>query len=46
MLTIGNRVNDGKIAVVEHRAGEYVRCNGDYCGVAQFCSQYKGNRDE
>ena len=31
---------------IEHRAGEYVRCNGDYCGVAQFCSQYKGNRDE
>ena len=40
------QVNDGKVAVVEHRAGEYVRCNGDYCGVAQFCSQYKGNRDE
>ena len=37
------RVNDGKIAVVEHRAGEYVRCNGDYCGVAEFCSQHKGN---
>ena len=31
---------------IEHRAGEYVRCNGDYCGVAQFCSQYKGNQDE
>lgn len=28
---------------IEHRIGEYVRCNGDYCGVAQFCSQYKGN---
>ena len=28
---------------IEHRIGEYVRCNGDYCGVAEFCSQYKGN---
>ncbi len=28
---------------IEHRIGEYVRCNGDYCGVAQSCSQYKGN---
>lgn len=36
------KVNDGKIAVVEHRAGEAVRCNGNYCGVAEFCSQYKG----
>ena len=28
---------------IEHRIGEYVRCNGDYCGVAEFCSQHKGN---
>lgn len=26
---------------IEHRAGEYVRCKGDYCGVAQFCSQFR-----
>lgn len=26
---------------IEHRAGELVRCKGDYCGVAQFCSQYR-----
>lgn len=37
------KVNDGKIAVVEHRAGEAVRCNGNYCGVAEFCSQFKGD---
>jgi hypothetical protein len=37
------KINNGKIAVVEHRAGEYVRCNGDYCGVANFCSQFKGD---
>lgn len=35
------RDNDGKLAVVEHRAGELVRCKGNYCGVAEFCSQYK-----
>ena len=27
---------------IEYRAGESVRCNGNYCGVADFCSQYKG----
>lgn len=28
---------------IEHRQGEYVRCHGDYCGVANFCSQFKGD---
>jgi len=28
---------------IEHREGEYVRCKGDYCGVANFCSQFKGD---
>ena len=28
---------------IEHRQGEYVRCNGNYCGVATFCSQYRGD---
>lgn len=28
---------------IEHRAGEAVRCNGNYCGVAEFCSQFKGD---
>ena len=27
---------------IEYRAGEVVRCNGNYCGVADFCSQHKG----
>jgi len=26
---------------IEYRTGELVRCNGNYCGVAEFCSQYK-----
>jgi len=29
---------------IEHREGEYVRCNGNYCGVATFCSQYTGDQ--
>ena len=28
---------------IEHREGEYVRCKGDYCGVANLCSQFKGD---
>ena len=28
---------------IEHREGEYVRCKGNYCGVATFCSQYRGD---
>ncbi len=31
------------ILEIEHREGEYVRCKGDYCGVANFCSQFKGD---
>ncbi|MBG38760.1 MAG: hypothetical protein CL857_02455 [Cryomorphaceae bacterium] len=27
---------------IEYRAGESVRCNGNYCGVADFCSQHRG----
>lgn len=26
--------------VVEERPGSRIRCEGNYCGVAQFCSQY------
>lgn len=28
---------------IEHRQGEHTRCEGNYCGVAEFCSQYKGD---
>ena len=28
---------------IEYRAGEHTRCKGNYCGVADFCSQYKGD---
>lgn len=31
---------------VEYRQGEANRCDGNYCGVAPFCSQYKETLDE
>ena len=27
---------------IEFRLGEYNRCKGNYCSVAQFCNQFKG----
>ena len=31
---------------VETRAGEYTRCTGNYCGVAQWCDQYQGELND
>ncbi len=31
---------------IEHRAGEFTRCKGNYCGVAEFCNQYQGDNNE
>lgn len=28
---------------IEERLGGFTRCEGNYCGVAQFCDQYKGD---
>jgi hypothetical protein len=28
---------------IERRDGRYVRCEGNYCSVSQFCSQYKAS---
>ena len=28
---------------IEIRSGEYTRCKGNYCSVAEFCNQYKGD---
>ena len=28
---------------IEFRAGEPVRCKGNFCGVAEFCSQFEGD---
>lgn len=34
-------VGDNPELKIEHRAGEYVRCTGDYCGVSAFCEQFR-----
>ena len=31
---------------IEIRKGEAVRCTGNYCGVAQWCSQYQSTLKE
>lgn len=31
---------------VETRPGESIRCTNNYCGVAEFCEQYKGTINE
>jgi PD-(D/E)XK nuclease superfamily len=31
---------------VETRQGEYTRCAGNYCGVAQWCKQYQGELND
>lgn len=28
---------------IEHRQGEFTRCKENFCGVAEFCEQYKGD---
>jgi hypothetical protein len=35
----------GKLSVVV-RKGEAVRCTGNYCGVAKFCSQFKRDQEK
>ena len=31
---------------IEYRKGEKTRCEGNYCGVAEFCDQFKGWRKD
>lgn len=31
---------------IEVRKGESVRCTGNFCGVAQWCSQYQNSKEE
>lgn len=33
-----------KTHYIERREGEAVRCEANYCGVAEFCSQFKGQK--
>ena len=34
---------DGDALFIDHRKGEFTRCEGNFCGVAEFCDQYKGD---
>jgi PD-(D/E)XK nuclease superfamily len=41
-----NELAEKEKGYVETRKGEFVRCTGNYCGVAQWCSQYQGEINE
>lgn len=30
---------------IDHRKGEFTRCKENFCGVAEFCEQYKGDEN-
>ena len=32
--------------IIEHRKGELTRCQGNYCGVSEFCEQFNLWRKE
>jgi len=36
-----HRLNPVDQTEIEFRGGEYTRCEGNYCSVAEFCSQFK-----
>ena len=38
----GNEASDISI---EHSHGEFARCVGNYCGVAEFCTQFNGGKN-
>ena len=35
------KAKKGDVYRVEHRPGKYSRCEGDWCGVAQWCDQWQ-----
>ena len=37
-----NELAEKEKGYVETRAGEFTRCAGNYCGVAEWCGQYQG----
>ena len=37
---------NGKDTFIEHRKGESTRCSGNFCGVSEFCNQYKESLGE
>ena len=42
MYETGKHMQKSKLNI-EIRSGEYTRCKGNYCSVAEFCNQYKGD---
>lgn len=40
------RQDDGESLACEHRAGEPIRCSGDYCGVSKWCKQWLEQSDQ
>jgi hypothetical protein len=41
-----NELAEKEKGYVETRKGEYTRCAGNYCGVAEWCKQYQGELNE
>jgi hypothetical protein len=35
------KAKKGDVFEIEHRPGKFSRCEGDWCGVAQWCEQWK-----
>jgi hypothetical protein len=42
-LFIGNQKSADAL-YIEHRPGSFTRCEGNFCGVAEFCNQFKGDK--
>ena len=41
-----DHINKEEISlIIEHRKGELTRCQGNYCGVSEFCEQFNGWRN-
>ena len=39
-------LHEGIKYIIEHRKGELTRCQGNYCGVSEFCEQFNGWRNQ
>ena len=41
-----HRLHPSDATEIEFRGGEYTRCDGNYCSVAEFCDQYNGEKND
>ena len=39
-----HRLHPSDATEIEFRGGEFTRCDGNYCSVAEFCDQYNGEK--